>query len=119
MMFMSAAKLGLTVLASMPLVPGHGNGMRHPQCHVAITQNVTDDLGNIWKAGQILPVDIARASPSGMSFCAHGGSRIPRRRGDTQAVRLLNCRVGVLIDGPDHELVPIARSHGKRSMAVQ
>ncbi len=47
-------------------------------CQVRVLAPITDDLGNTWKTGSVLPVDIERDGPNGGAFCAHGGSCLPR-----------------------------------------
>lgn len=108
-----AAGFWLAAVANSMATASHGYSANHPECHVIVVQDVTDDLGNRWKMGQVLPVDIARDSLPGGSFCAHGGSCIPRRAGSAQAARLTDCRVGALIDSSDHKLIPAVRSSTK------
>jgi hypothetical protein len=92
-------------LAAMPTV---GSGATHAaaDCSVRILQPVTDDLGNHWETGKILSVTIERDGKDGGSFCAHGGSCVPRKVNQSEAVKLLHCRIGPKIDATDHKLVP-------------
>ena len=103
----------LAAVANLLATTSQVYSVNHPECHVIIVRDVTGDLGNRWKAGQVLPVDIARDSLPGGSFCAHGGSCIPRRVGSAQAARLTDCRVGALVDSSDHNLIPAVRSSTK------
>ena len=100
----------LKATAAAFLVAAVAAGLAQPasaqaSCNIRILHGVTDDIGNRWRPGQILPVDIARDSTTGGAFCAHGGSCIPRRVAGTQAARLINCHIGALIGGNDHRLV--------------
>lgn len=83
-----------------------------PECQLRVLRPVTDDLGNRWLPGKVLPVDIERTSVGAQFFCAHGGSCVPATADGVQAVRLLNCSIGDAIDGEDHRLVPAARLAG-------
>ena len=75
-----------------------------PECQVIVLHSITDDIGNHWRPGQKLPVDIYRSGPDGGAYCAHGGSCLSRRVGGVQAVRLMYCHVGASIGGGDRRL---------------
>ncbi|GAA0660049.1 hypothetical protein FHT00_002896 [Sphingomonas insulae] len=94
-----------------------------PECMVRVLQPVTDDLGNRWDAGKLLPVTILRRDANGASYCTHGGSCIPRMRGAVQVVRLTNCRPGAALGHGDYRLDPDPRTMGradaKRAMTAR
>lgn len=75
-------------------------------CQVRVLQPITDDLGNRWRPGQMLPVDIARDEAGRRSFCAHGGACMPVTANGSPSVRLTNCLVGGALGGGDYRLVP-------------
>ena len=77
-----------------------------PDCKVRVLQPLTDDLGNHWQPGQTLSMTIERDNASGGSYCASGGSCVPLKINGSDAVRLLNCRVGAAIGDGDRSLVP-------------
>ncbi len=86
-------------------------------CQARVLVALTDDLGNTWKAGSVLPVDIKRDSPNGGALCAHGGSCLPRRVGAQPVLMLLNCTVGPEISEGDSRLVPDPRLAGPAAAA--
>lgn len=87
-----------------------------PECRLRILSAVTDDVGNTWQPGKVLPVDIQRVDGKGVSFCAHGGSCIPRMSGNALASRLIDCRKGASIGGGDYSLIRLRhRSSAKQS----
>jgi hypothetical protein len=100
-----------TILCGVAVAKGLTNDTEQSECHVTVLRTVTDDLGNIWSTGKIIPVDIERDNSSGGSFCAHGGSCIPRRVGGLETVKLSDCQIGTEIMGNDHALNP-----GRRKM---
>lgn len=63
-----------SMLAAMMSIWAYPSSAATPDCHIRIVREVTDDLGNTWRRGKILPVDIQRDDARGVSFCAHGGS---------------------------------------------
>jgi hypothetical protein len=77
-----------------------------PECQVRVLRPVTDDVGNVWQPGKILPATIMRQQAGQTSFCAHGGSCLPRMVEGKQAVRLIDCRRGPAIGNGDYRLVP-------------
>ncbi len=81
-------------------------------CQVRVLAPIKDDLGNTWKVGSILPVDIERDGANGGAFCAHAGSCLPQMVGTQPALTLLNCRVGTALGGGDFRLVPGGRRSG-------
>jgi hypothetical protein len=80
-----------------------------PDCHVRVLHDVTDDLGNHWQVGRILPVTIERDDANGGEYCAHGGSCIPRKVDGAVAVKLTDCVVGPKIDATDYRLVHVKK----------
>lgn len=98
---MKAAILMAAVLAtaSAPVLAGAA------ECSIRIEQVVKDDVGNTWQPGKVLPVDIQREEPRGISFCAHGGSCIPQMSDSSVASRLLGCRKGKSLGEGDYALV--------------
>ena len=83
------------------------------ECQMRVLQPVTDDLGNHWQPGQILPVTVRRGNSSVGAYCAHGGACVPLKIGGRSATRLINCQVGPSIGGSDRLLVPDGKSAGK------
>ena len=75
-----------------------------PECQVRVLQPLTDDLGNHWQPGHVLPVTIERDNADGGAYCAHGGSCLPRKMNGHDSVKLMNCRIGEAIGGGDHRL---------------
>jgi hypothetical protein len=65
-----------------------------PECQIRVLRPVTDEMGNHWKPGQLLPVTSIQRDKNGVSFCAHGGSCVPRMASGGQAAQLVNCRPG-------------------------
>lgn len=76
-----------------------------PECKLMIDRTVVDDVGNTWQPGKILPVDIERDDPNGVSYCAHGGSCIPAKAQAGLAAHLIDCRKGAALGGGDFGLV--------------
>ena len=97
----------LAALSAAALLAAAGNS-RAQECSARVLAPVVDDLGNAWKPGQTLPVDIAR----GDSFCASGGSCVPQHNLGAEALRLSNCRLGASIGGGDRRLVADPRLGG-------
>ena len=98
--------LGLTLIAI-----GYSSANAQ-ECQARIVLPVWDDLGNAWKAGSTLPVNIERIGTQGSSFCASGGSCLPSRVGGSAALALLNCTVGPAIGGGDYRLIPSVQKAG-------
>ena len=88
------------------LVSSRARAASPQECQVRVLAPITDDLGNTWKTGSVLPVDIGREGPNGGAFCAHGGSCLPRLSGSKPVLTLLNCKVGTALGGGDFRLVP-------------
>lgn len=82
------------------------------ECKARVLVPVTDDMGNAWKTGSILPVNIARDGANGGTFCASGGSCLPRTVNGSKALVLLNCKVGPSLGDGDSRLVPDASLSG-------
>ena len=102
----------LTLLVSSPA------GASGPQeCQVRVLAPITDDLGDTWKTGAVLPVDIERDGPNGGAFCAHGGSCLPRLAGTQPVVTLLNCKVGPALGGGDFNILTDAERGGSAAAA--
>lgn len=76
------------------------------ECQIRILRPVTDDMGHRWSAGRLLPVTIMRRDANGTSFCAHGGSCVPRMTRDGQAAQLVNCKPGEALGNGDFRLDP-------------
>ena len=93
--------LGLSVSAFVPFAQAAST----QECQVRVLQALTDDLGNYWKAGEVLPVDIARNGANGGVFCASGGSCLPRKLHGSDALTLLNCQLGPSLGNGDRTLV--------------
>jgi len=86
---------------------GMHNAAAAVDCHIRIVAPVTDDLGNHWKRGQIVPVDIQRSQANHITYCAHGGSCFPAVTNQRQTARLTDCRAGKKIDDEDRVLIPL------------
>ncbi len=74
------------------------------ECQIRILRPVTDDMGHRWSAGRLLPVTIMRRDANGVSFCAQGGSCVPRMKRNGQAAQLVNCRPGAALGNGDFRL---------------
>lgn len=97
-------KSAALVLALAIAGTAHAEGI--PECKIRVLRPVTDDIGNHWPIGKVLPVTIMRRDTNGLSFCAHGGSCVPRMVGGQQTAALVNCRPGASIGNGDYSLVP-------------
>ena len=93
-------------LALVLTIAGTAHAEGIPECRIRVLRPVADDMGNHWPAGKVLPVTIMRRDANGLSFCAHGGSCVPRMAGGQQTAALVNCRPGVSIGNGDSNLVP-------------
>lgn len=103
MRLISHALAALALAAVMPVA------LAAPECQIRVLQPVTDDVGNTWQPGKILPATILRREAGQTAFCAHGGSCLPRSAGGKQAVRLIDCKIGPSIGNGDYRLIPKAR----------
>ncbi len=110
----------ITVLAASGLLwPIYGRASESLECQVRVLTPVTDDLGNHWEKGKVLPVDIERDDKNVQTYCASGGSCIPRLLSGKIAVSLLNCKVGPVLQGGDRRLIPTpARIGGTTTNAM-
>ena len=64
----------VALLFVLTLLVSSRAGASGPQgCQIRVLAPITDDLGNTWKTGSVLAVDIERDGPNGGAFCAHGG----------------------------------------------
>ena len=102
-----------TILALASCVSGHAQ-----ECKARVLQPVNDDLGNRWKAGSVLPVDIERTGPQGDAFCASRGSCLPRTVQGSDALVLLNCRKGAAVGDGDFRLVASASKTGRAAASA-
>ena len=89
------------------------NPVTERECFVRILKPVHDDVGNQWLPGKTLPVDIEREDQNGVSYCAHGGSCVPKGVAGQSAAVLLNCRVGNSLGHGDRLLVPVPHNTAK------
>ena len=95
----------LDILVALVIVSATASAAaKSKECQIRVIRPVVDDLGNHWKPGKILLVDIERDNPDGGAFCAHGGSCLPRRSDNAKSVQLINCTVGPPIDSSDRRL---------------
>ena len=101
------------ILALASCVSGHSQ-----ECKVRVLQPVNDDLGNYWKAGSVLPVDIERTGPQGDAFCASRGSCLSRTVQGSDALVLLNCRRGAALGGGDFRLIASASKTGQAAASA-
>ena len=99
-------KIVALLFVSTLLVSSRAGASGPQQCQIRVLAPITDDLGNTWKTGSVLAVDIERDGPNGGAFCAHGGSCLPRMAGAQTVLTLLNCKVGPALGGGDFRLVP-------------
>ncbi|MBA8881850.1 hypothetical protein [Phyllobacterium myrsinacearum] len=98
---------------SLVLLSITGQASEAADCHALVRQSITDDMSNVWQKGQKLPLDIARKGPDGWLYCTHGGSCIPRDMNGTEAVHLIDCKVGVAIGEGDYRLEQTSKGHKK------
>jgi hypothetical protein len=96
------AMAAATLLALEAVTP---RAFAAPECQIRVLRPVTDDVGNVWQPGKTLPATIMRREAGHTSFCAHGGSCLPRMVEGKQAVRLIDCRPGPAIGNGDYRLV--------------
>lgn len=92
-------------------------GLEAQECKARVITPVVDEMGNHYKAGNILPVDIDRENGTGGTFCASGGSCVPRKLSGNDAVVLVNCKVGPALGGGDFRLVPDSSKMGSKAAA--
>ena len=81
------------------------------ECRIRILRPVTDDMGHRWSAGRLLPATIMRRDANGVSFCAQGGSCVPRMTRNGRAAQLVNCRPGKALGNGDFRLDPNPARH--------
>ncbi len=97
-------KSAALLLALAAAGTAHAEGI--PECKVHVLRPVADDMGDHLSAGKVLTVTIMRRDANGLSFCAHGGSCVPRMVGGKQTAALVNCRPGASIGNGDYSLSP-------------
>jgi hypothetical protein len=97
--YVRAAVMLLALEAATPLA------FAASECQVRVLRQVTDDVGNVWQPGKILPATIMRRQAGQTAYCAHGGSCLPRMVEGKQAVQLIDCRPGPAIGNGDYRLV--------------
>lgn len=76
-------------------------------CQIKVLKTVTDDMGNQFSKGQVIPVDIQRIQDKKVFYCAHGGSCIPARVKGVKTIALTNCKPGVKIGDQDRRLTAL------------
>ncbi|KQM23838.1 MULTISPECIES: hypothetical protein [unclassified Sphingomonas] len=94
-------------LAAILLTGLSGTAQATPECRVRILRPVTDDLGNRWRTGKILPTTLERETRGRTYFCAEHGSCIPATINRKPAARLLDCTRGRAVSPGDYLLVPV------------